>query len=397
VRARLAIAIPVVSIALMVSGNVLVLIAPDSAVDDGTGFALFSFLVPIVAFAVVGGLIARRQPHNPIGWMLAVVGLLFAIVVAFSSLSLWTLRTGSLPQAVGEWANVLAGAWVPALGLLGNQLPLRLPDGKLASPRWRVYSRISVGLIVLAWLAMILQPGRVNDEPGTSNPIGAEWAELLAVAIGLMILSFIGAVVSLFRRYRRADAHARAQLRVIAFGGVVFLVIYLLSLFVPEILGWGAESTEVRIAENISQVAFAALPVAIGVAILRHRLYDLGVVVNRALVYTGLTAILAAAYLGLVLLLQVLLQPLTEQSDLAIAGSTLAVAAMARPARSRMQALVDRRFYRRRYDAALTLAGFGLRLRDEVDLDNLSGELRAVVADTMQPTHVSLWLRKAES
>jgi hypothetical protein len=394
-RRWLAIAIPPVSVALTVVGGVIVFTAPKSALDDGSEWGLLSFFAPIVAFAVVGGLIARRQPHNSIGWMLAAVGLLFAMVVAFSALSIWSVRTGSLPQAVGEWANLGAAAWVPALGVLGNQLPLRLPDGRLASPRWRTYSRVSIGLIVVAWLAIILEPGRVADEPGTSNPLGTELAEILAVAVGLMILSFIGAVASLVRRYRRADARARAQLRVIAFGGVVFLVIYLLSLFVPEIVGWGAESTEIRIAENISQVAFAALPVSIGVAILRHRLYDLGVVVNRTLVYGALTATLATAYLAIVLLLQLVLQPVTEQSDLAIAGSTLAVAALARPARSRIQALVDRRFYRRRYDAAHTIESFGARLRDQVELDALSGELRMVVAETMQPAHVSLWLREA--
>jgi hypothetical protein len=192
-----------------------------------------------------------------------------------------------------------------------------------------------------------------------------------------LILSLIASATSLVLRFRRSRGVERLQLKWVAAASVVLVASFLL---------W-------EVWEGMAPLGILAMVLAAGIAILRYRLYDIDVVINRTLVYGALTATLAVTYLGSVLLLQLALDPLTEGSGVAVAVSTLAVAALFRPARKRIQQAVDRRFYRRKYDAALTLDRFGAHLRDEVALDSLSAALRAVVAETMQPTHVSLWLR----
>jgi hypothetical protein len=214
----------------------------------------------------------------------------------------------------------------------------------------------------------------------------------LTAAILLLIACFVVGIAALVVRYRRSGAHDRVQLRWIALGGAVFLAVYLVTL---PMNSWGGEHSALGATITaVSQLAFAALPVSIGYAILKHRLYDIDTVVNRALVYGALTATLAGAYLGSVLLLQLVLSGVTGGSGLAVAASTLAAAALFRPARTRIQEGVDRRFYRRKYDARRTVESFAARLRDEVDLAALSSDLSSVVRDTLQPAHVSLWLRE---
>jgi len=392
-----AVGLVVVTAALMALGIAAALATPDRASKGPDTWDALSFVVPIAAFSIVGGLIALRRPGNTIGWLLATIGLFFAIVLACSSVARWGLETDALPEAVAEWISVGASVWVIALGLVGTQLPLRLPDGRLPSPRWRWFSRISLALIAVTLIGMAAQRGRVENVPGSANPLGAAWAEPLAGVIFLVILCFAVGLAALFIRYRRADTLDRAQLRWVALGGAVFLLIYLVTLPLPSLLGESARSTTAGLITGFSQAAFGALPIAIGYAILRHRLYDIDVVVNRTLVYGALTATLAGTYLGSVLLLQLLLDGITGDSGLAVAGSTLAVAALFRPARARIQAAVDRRFFRRKYDAQRTLEAFSARLRDEVDLRALSSELGAVVRETLQPAHLSLWLRAPEA
>jgi hypothetical protein len=356
---------------------------PDNG--DNLTFTL-AFVPPIAAFAVVGGLITRRRPGHPVGWLLGAIGALFALVVACSNISRWALTSGGLASGVGEWLSIGSSAWVVALGLLGTQLPLRLPDGHLPSPRWRWFSRLTIVLIPTALVGLSTQPGRVEGVPGTSNPLGAAWAAPLIAAFYLVILAFLVSVASLVLRYRRSGARDRAQLRWVALGGAVFVGVYLAS--IPFTFNDDATSTALIV---VVQCAFGALPVAIGYAMLRHDLYDIDVVLNRALVYGSLTVLLATSYVVGVLTLQLTLRPVTRSSDLAVAGSTLAVAALFRPARDRIRGLVDRRFYRSRYDAAQTLARFTSHLRDQLDADALAEDICRVVDDTVQPTHVTLW------
>jgi hypothetical protein len=230
-------------------------------------------------------------------------------------------------------------------------------------------------------------PGSIENFPWSHNPLGIEGfpgKTLAGIAFPIGVAAALAAIASLVVRYRRSHGIERQQLKWVTAAGSVlvlsFVVGGVLTDSVSEQAGWAA------LVVGLSTVA-----AAVAVALLRYRLYDIDAVINRALVYAVLTAILGASYLAGVLLLQFVLSP---SSDLSVAASTLAVAALFRPARAQIQQAVDRRFYRRRYDAARTLERFGGRLRDEVDLDSLGGELRGVVAETMQPAHLSLWLRE---
>jgi hypothetical protein len=348
-----------------------------------------SFGIMVVAFAALGALVASRRPRNPIGWILIVSPLCLAFTQAARDWYTHTLFAdpGSLPLASGfMW--VANWAWIPGFMPLLTLLLLLFPEGRPPSRRWAPVgwlAGLGMGLLVVGYA---FAPGPLEDYPRVENPlgIGSDVFELFqGVGFPFFALAAIGSMVSLVVRFRRSHGVERQQLKWMAAAAALVVAAWLVNAFFDQALG-----------EDISLIlplTLLALPAAATVAILRYRLYDLGLVVNRTLVYGALTATLAGSYLGIVLLLQLALEPLTSDSGLAIAGSTLAVAALFRPLRARIQELVDRRFYRRRYDAARTVEGFSARLRDEVELDALSRELRDVVRETVQPAHVSLWLR----
>jgi hypothetical protein len=267
-------------------------------------------------------------------------------------------------------------------------LLLLFPDGRLLSRRWRPIAWCAAAGIAGVFVGNSLHSGNLEDFPKVANPYGVDSPAIEALTgIGYLALlvGLVGSITSLIVRFRRAGREQREQIKWLMWAGALAVAIFVVGIAGYDLWGAGVANTAILL-------GVLGLPVATGMAILRHRLYDIDVVINRTLVYGALTATLALAYLGSVLLLQLLLRPLTHQSNLAIAASTLAVAGLFRPARTRIQAIVDRRFYRRKYDAAVTLEAFSARLRDEIDLSSLSSELQAVVTETMQPAHVSLWL-----
>jgi hypothetical protein len=355
---------------------------------------LLGFIAVQLGASTAGAIIASRFPGNAVGWLFLAIGLGVSAAFALAGYAELGLTTdiGPLPGAdLAAWAE--AFLFIPAAMVLPIVLLFVFPDGRLPSPRWRPVFWTVAAFGALGSCVTAFKTGRVGPEGGRiPNPLAApgDLGPLLkdidSVTNMLAPVAFACGVAAIVVRYRRSGGVERQQVKWFAYAAAVVAVGFALTIATP-----GGLIADLGFLAGL--LGLAGLPVAAGIAIFRYRLYDIDVVINRTLVYGGLTATLVAAYLGSVLLLQLALSPLTEQSDLAIAGSTLAVAALFRPLRSRIQATVDRRFFRRRYDAARTLESFGARLRDEVELDSLDAELRWVVAQTMQPAHVSVWLR----
>jgi hypothetical protein len=347
----------------------------------------------LVSFSTVGALIAARRPDNAVGWSLSAISLALGVAFAAQFYADYTLVAdpGSLPGGtVAVWLSL----WTPVPALIAATFfCLLFPDGRPPSHRWRWVGRLALMGGVLLVLGRSLAPGTLDERnyPGARNPVGIEGAGRLlegmeTAGTALALLALLLAVVSMIVRFRRSIGVERQQLKWIVYTGAVAAGGFALSIFLSGPLSNGAFVA--------AFLAFIGVPVAAGVAIMRYRLYEIDLLINRTLVYGSLTATLAVVYVGSVVSLQAPFRTLTgQESQLAVVVSTLAIAALFGPLRRRVQALIDRRFYRRKYDAAKTLAAFSARLRDETDLDSLSDELVAVVRSTMQPAHVSLWLR----
>jgi hypothetical protein len=361
--------------------------------------ALISLVAPVV-FAIVAALIVSRQPRNTIGWLLMVpVGLYVVggpLVTYIESLAPSSPEP-TVPLLLMVWFN----NWNWLLLIIPLLLiPLLFPSGRPPTPRWRW-----VGVVVIIWatlfvlLASLVKKISAGTKPNLvfDNPIGVLSDDTAGLLLGVWIAGLLALVVAcavaLFVRYRRANETEREQIKWLLNASAVFLVVYV-SGFVSG-LG-GTASLGGYIWGIFFGLSVTTLPAAIGIAILHYRLYEIDIVINRTLVYGSLTAMLVGVYLGSVVSMQYAFHALTsqpEQPQLAIVVSTLVIAALFNPLRRRIQGFIDRRFYRRKYNARKTLEAFSARLRDETDLGALSDDLVRVVRETMQPAHVSLWLR----
>jgi hypothetical protein len=384
-----------VSVALMALALALLLLSGSAALPSELG-SLWGTAVQITvdfALPILGGLIASRRPDNLIGWIVCAAAVANAMDYFADGYATYALlaEPNSLP---GGLVTAWVSNWVPmlALGLLPFFL-LLFPTGRLPSRRWRPVAVFAVLVYVVLPVGYAVLPGPLITFPSVENPLGHEGAAgEIVPGVGqvsawmLFVLTSLVSLVSLVLRFRRSRREERQQIKWVAYAAAL-IAAYLL---VDSIFGEALDP----ISPILSAIFFGSLWVAIGVAILKYRLYNIDLLINRTLVYGALTAILAAVYFGGIVVLQRLFVVLTGgKSTLAVVASTLVIAALFNPLRRRIQSFIDRRFYRRKYDVTKTLEAFSAKLREETDLDALSDDLVGVVRETMQPAHVSLWLR----
>jgi hypothetical protein len=377
-------------------------VALGLAGSGGTDLVVFLTVAVLgLVFGVTGALVASRLPGNVIGWIFCVLALLFeSSGLADAYIAYGDGAGASLPGRVwfawtSQWfLNVSS----PALIILCFLL---FPSGTLPSPRWRPLVWVVAGVAAVYAASAALAPGDLPDYP-FENPVGVESATALrALAEGSLLILVVPlmffSAVSLFVRLRRSVGVERQQLKWFAYAAALLAIDLVVVNLIDALLGRviDAEAAEL-VPFLVFLVALSGMPVAMGIAILRYRLYDIDILINRTLVYLTLTVSLALVYVGGVVSLQYVFRGVTGgDSQLAVVASTLTIAALFSPLRRRIQGFIDRRFYRSKYDATRTLESFGARLREETDLDRLGADLVSVVRETVQPAHVSLWLRPA--
>ena len=372
------------SLGLQAAGLGLRIARPESA-DDQVFYALAGALGALL-LPPIGALIAARLPVNPYGWLLSSLGFLYGVV---------TLADGIRRiDLLAPWVSWLFfGVGFAAIQCLIVLMLLLFPTGRLPGPAWRWLARAAVVLAAGVALVVILSAppldGMAPAPWAVEGRLSAVLVDLLDGALRAWLLLVSLAAVSVLVRFRRAGPVERQQLKwFLLAAGLAAVTIVAGEVGVP---------VPARLMAVTDAVTFALVPVSVGIAVLRYRLYDIDRIVSRTVSYGLLTGGVVALFLGLVAVLRPLLEPVTGDSNLAVAGSTLAVAALFEPARRRLQAVVDRRFDRARYDAARAVDAFAARLRDEVDLDQVTAGLRDTVGTTVAPTRIAVWLRDGRS
>jgi len=355
-------------------------IAPESQ-HQGTwhleDILWWSVLIPalVPAYATVGALVVARRPGSPVGWLCLALGALVALEDV-----VWQLPSQYVTPALETTLGILGALMIPPLPLM---LLLVFPDGRLPSRRWQFVVWLALGAAGLRSLAVVVGP----------TTYASRVAENVAWPVSLLAL--LASVISLIFRWRGSGGVEHQQLKWLAYIGVSIAVALLGGVASGYVWGEYSYPTVLIVSVAIAGLTIG-IPIAIGMAMLRHHLYNIDVVINRTLVYGVLTAMLAVVYFGGVTAMQAIFRTLTgqeQQPQLAVVVSTLAIAALFTPLRRRIQSSIDRRLYRKKYDATKTLEAFSAALREETDLDALSDDLVGVVQETMQPAHVSLWLK----
>jgi hypothetical protein len=372
--------------------------APPGAPAGGDLPLILAFL----CFPLVGALIVNQRPTNTVGWIFLAAGV-GTLVTSFSAAYVGlALKTGAGSQLATGLVDITGDMMWPINLAFGVLLLLLFPDGRSLSRRWAVVTWALIADLVIIVLAQAVAPGPLESKNRVPNPLGIASlgdlpANIMNASQSLILLFIVLAVISLILRYRRANSGQRQQIKWFVLGSIVMIVVVVGGQFGAGLLPGAnapADDPAAALPALVGNLAFAlgilALPLGVGVGVLRYKLYDIDRLINRTLLYGALTAILAALFFALVFGAQAIIH---AQSQLVIVLSTLLIAALVQPLRSRLQRSIDQRFYRSRYNATRTLDAFGATLRSEVELGELSADLLAVVEETMRPAQLSLWLR----
>jgi hypothetical protein len=390
-----------------VAGLIVSLPAGDRSSDTDWGMngavAGLAFVLSTFLFAVVGVLVAARNPGNPVGWILLAIGATWGLDLVCSSYATYglELHRGSHDLAVVT-ASIDSMLWVPGIGLTGVFLLLLFPDGHLLTPRWRWLAWSSAAGLTVASLGILCDPGLMSDSsfPNTVNPLGIDAlgtvTQVLRSVVIMAPIAILGAALSLILRFRRSRGTERLQMKWLAAAAAAVAGIFAVAMVFAAILPSGADTPEwLQLLQTVALISFGLIPVSIGFAVFQYRLYDIDLIIRRTLTYSCLAGILIGIYLaGVVGLSSVLRAATGESGALAVTLSTLLVVLVSRPIQSRVKATIDHRFSRLAYDPARTLDEFSDQVRRKVDLDVLGAELIGTVSATVRPAHVTLWLRQ---